>query len=98
MRVSSRLPALAPEEDLEREQGPESVSVVACARLVLGEHCVECLGNEVLLHARVGSAERGGDVVTQVLAEPAIERHAETALGAIENLVGQQVLHGGLEL
>src|SRR4051812_13011363 len=93
----SRLPTLAAQEHLERQQRPQRVAVVAHTAVVLGEDAIDGRGIEMLLDPRVARSERRADVATQVLAKPAVQRHAEAALGTVEDLIRHQVTDRGLE-
>ena len=48
-------------------------------------------GAKVLLHSRVAGAERRVHVAREVLAKPAVERHAEALLRPVEDLGRQEV-------
>ena len=49
------LPALAAQEDLQRQQCPQRVPVVAAAGAMVGEHALEGVSVEMLAHPGVGA-------------------------------------------
>jgi hypothetical protein len=65
--------------------------VVARPAVVLGKDVIDRRPLQVGLDARVGGPERRCDVLTQILAKPAIQRDAEAALGPVEDVVGDEV-------
>ena len=75
-----RSPPLAAQEDLERQQGPERVPVVAAPGAGARRASRSTASATRCSLTRASRAERGCHVVAQVLAEPAVERHAEAAL------------------
>src|SRR3954449_8281724 len=80
------LPALAAEKNLQCEKSPQGVAVVVRPDVVLGYQLVHRATDEVLLDTGVGRAEGRADVAAQVFAEPAVERHPEPALRAVQDL------------
>src|SRR4051794_6598661 len=80
------LPALAAEKNLQREQSPQGIAVLVRPSVVLGYQPVDRRAYEVLLDAGIRGAEGRADVWAQVLAEPAVERHAKPALRAVQDL------------
>src|SRR3954453_4006031 len=83
---ASGLPALAPQEHLERQKCPQRMPVVASTCAVLREQRVDGGGGKMLLYAGVRSTEVGGDIGREVLAEPAVQRDAEPALAPLDDL------------
>src|SRR4051812_18626854 len=81
-----RLPALPAEKNLQREQCPQRIPVVVGASVVLGYQLVDRSTDEVLLDSSVGRAQARADVAAEVLAKPAVERHAEAALRPAQDL------------
>src|ERR687886_2150058 len=79
-------PALTAQEHLEREKGPQRVPVAARAAHVVADDPLERVLVEVVAHARVGAEEHRLGVRAQVGAKPAVERDAEPALAAGEDL------------
>src|SRR5918911_3858456 len=83
-------PALTAQEHLEREQRPERVPVAPGAAHVLGDDPLERVLGEVVADTGVGPEQHALGVGAQVGAEPAVERDAEPALAAAQDLGGGQ--------
>src|SRR4051794_36051115 len=90
-------PALTAEEHLERQQRPQRVAVVAGARHVLADDPIERAGVEAMAHPRALAEQHALGVPAQVGADPAVERDAEAALAAREDLGGHEGPHRVLE-
>ena len=77
------------QEQLEREQRPQRVTVVARAALVLGEQPVDLSAVEVrCARCAPGPSDRRS-LGVEVLAEPAVERHPEAVLASRQDLLRQ---------
>src|SRR3954462_2395802 len=80
------LPALAAKKNLQREQCPQRIAVVMGTSVMLRYQLVDRGAGEVLLDAGVGRAEGRPDIAAEVFPEPAVERHAESAFRAGQDL------------
>src|SRR4051794_20822228 len=94
-------PALTAQEHLERQQRPQRVAVVASAGHVLADDAAQGLLVQVVACARRVAQQHALGVGAQVGPEPTVERDAEAALTAAEDLRGQRrpdrVLQDALE-
>src|SRR5256885_570240 len=92
-RLRARLRRQRAQPDLEREQRPQLLAVIAHAALMLVDDAVDGAAIEPLPQARA-VAQVIAEVGAQVLAEPGAERHAEAHLAARANLRRQEVGEG----
>src|SRR6185312_5902062 len=86
----ARLGGDAAQQDLEREQSPQLLPVIARATLVLVDEAAHHRAIEPLPQPRA-VGEMIAEVGAQILAEPGAERHAEAHLAARTDRRRQQI-------
>jgi hypothetical protein len=84
------LPVLLAEEDLERQEGPQSVPLFGTPSGVRTHEPIERLSVNMVSDACTG-AKHCRRVARKVFSEPAIERDAEASFAATQYLCGEKV-------
>ena len=79
MACAGPLPPLPAQEDLEGEQHPQRLAMIASPARVRCEHRVNRLRRRVTLDPGIRRSERRVDVDTEILAKPPIEWDAEAS-------------------